>query len=132
VGHLQQEVLLQPEELGLRGDVADGVERAAIAELGADDLEDAHAVVAREPCTPDAVALGGLHVGRSRHEEQRVELLSRQLVLAQDAKRRRVRADDRAVGFGEEDAVAERDERVLHVDRSDRIAEPPPVGATPF
>ena len=57
VRDLKQEVLLEAQELRLRGDVPDGVEHATVADRGAHDLEDAHAVLPREPGAPHAVTV---------------------------------------------------------------------------
>ena len=110
---LEQEVLLQTKELGLCGDVADGVERPSLAELRAHDLEDAHPILAREPGATDVVTVGVLHRRRAGDEEQLLERTSIECLFAEHAEGGRVRAHDEAIRAGEDDAVGERDERVL-------------------
>src|SRR5205814_6297591 len=115
----------------LRGHIAHGVQRPALAKLRADDLEDAHTVLPREPRAAHTVSLRLLDRGRAGDEQERVEALSDEAVLAEDAERRGVRTHDRAAGLLEEDPVGERDERVLHVDRRDGLVAGAPPRCTP-
>ena len=113
VRHLEQEVLLEAQELRLRGDVPDRVQDAALADRGAHDLEHTHAVLAREPGATYVVTVRRLHRRGAGDEEQLLETSARELLLAEHAERGGVRAEDDAVGAGQDDAVGEGDERVL-------------------
>jgi hypothetical protein len=66
------------------------------------------------------VTVGRLHGRRARYEEQLLETPPRELLLAQHPERGGVRAEDDAVGTGQDDAVGQRDERILDRQRLER------------
>ncbi len=132
VRDVEEELLLEPQELRARGDVAHGVDRRAWRRSGErrrHDLEHAHPVLAREPRAPERLAVGVLHRHRAGDDEQVLERAAEELVLPEQPERRGVRGEDLVLAVADEDAVGEGDERVLERDVRDRVGLPAPAAA---
>ena len=129
MSHLHEELFLEPEQLRLRRDVAHGMKRAASRQSGRHDLEHPHALFAREPGPANEVPFCVLDLGSAGHQQQLFEDLADERVLAEDPEGRGIRADDPAVGVGEDDAVGQRDERFGKRSRGQRNVVAPPAGS---
>src|SRR5439155_1506145 len=112
VGDLHEELLFEPKELGLCGDVADRVQCPPSGERCAHELEHAHAILAREPGAAHEMSLGVLDLRCARHEQELLEDLADQRVLTEHTERGGIRARDVALAVRENDAVGERHERL--------------------
>ena len=120
VRHLHEELLLEPEELGLRGDVAHRVCRTVPRKRRRDDLEHTHPFLAREPGAPHEVTVGLLDRRRAGDEQELLEDLAEELLLAEDPERGRIRAGDAPGRVGEEDPVGQGDECLREGDLRER------------
>src|SRR5438477_1105226 len=110
VRDLHEELFFESQELGLRGDVADRVEYASAREWRRNELEDAHALLTREPGAAHGVSLDLLYACRSGHEQQLLESCPDERILAEDAKGGGIRAYDETLLVGQDDPIAQRDE----------------------
>ena len=134
VRDIEQEILLQPEQFGIRGDVTHGPDlrrRRRPGDRRRHDLEHPHPLLTREPRALDLMTLGLRDRRRAAQQEERAKGPADELVLSEQPEGGGIRTADDVLGVGDEDAVGECDERVFERDRRDRVGATAP-GRSPF